>query len=49
MDDADVNLLTIDSVINADIEDDEESHREEPPKSSETLEMVRKMHILASS
>jgi len=41
--------LTINSAHNADIDDEEESHQEEPPKLPEALDMVRKLHLLASS
>jgi hypothetical protein len=49
MDDASDNLLTINNAHNADIDhEEEESHQEGPPKLSEALDMVRKLHLLAS-
>jgi hypothetical protein len=41
--------LTIDNASNHDIDEEEDNQEEEPPKLPEALDMVRKLHLLASS
>ena len=41
--------MTIDNASNHDIDEEEDNQEEEPPKSSGALDMVRKLHLLASS
>jgi hypothetical protein len=41
--------LTIDNANNHDIDEEEDNQEEEPPKLPEALDMVRKLHLLASS
>ncbi len=43
------NLLTIDNANNHDIDEEEDNQEEEPAKLPEVLDMVRKLHLLASS
>ena len=40
--------MTINNPSNHDIDKEEDNQEEEPPKSSEALDMVHKLHLLAS-